>query len=238
MGAAKRPVGNDEVSPHGASFRPEARRADRHSLWFQPPTVDVSAKGSARILHAMVGGDDTKQQVLVGISFPDIYRAQEFMTAALGMASRGDLVLEDRVLITKDDSGNTKVVETTDPQGGRSAISGAVWAGLVGLLVGGPVGWAAGMAAGAGAGALAAKVIDLGISDEWVEWFREVVVPGSAIVALLVTDLREDALVGEAKRFAGSDLVYANLDDGMLDRLAEALGDDDGPVARASDDQP
>lgn len=182
--------------------------------------------------------DDEKQQVLVGIAFDDIYRAQEFMTAALGMASRGELTLVDRVLIVKDESGNTRVVETTDPQPGRSAFSGAMWAGLVGLLVGGPVGWAAGAAAGAGAGALAARAIDLGISDEWVAWFRETVEPNSAIVAMLVTDLREDALVHEVSRFAGSDLVYANLDDDMIDRLADALGDEDGPVARTPGETP
>jgi len=176
--------------------------------------------------------EESKQQTLVGISFADIYRAQEFMTAAVGMASRGDLVLDDRVLIVKDEKGDTKVVETTDLQGGRSAVSGAVWAGLVGLILGGPVGWAAGIAAGAGAGAIAAKVIDLGISDEWVEWFRQAVVPGSATVALLVTDLRADALVEEAGRFTGSHLVYANLEDGLVDRLAAALGDADGPDAR------
>ena len=175
---------------------------------------------------------ESKQQTLVGISFDDIYRAQEFMTAAAGMAARGDLVLDDRVLIVKDEKGETKVVETTDLQGSRSAVSGAVWAGLVGLILGGPVGWAAGIAAGAGAGAIAAKVIDLGISDEWVEWFRQAVVPGSATVAMLVTDLNPDALLAEARRFTGSHLVYANLEDGMVDRLAAALGDDDGPDAR------
>lgn len=181
----------------------------------------------------MTGAEsEAQQQTLVGISFDDIYRAQEFMTAAVGMAARGDLVLDDRVLIVKDDKGDTKVVETTDLQGGRSALSGALWAGLVGLILGGPVGWAAGIAAGAGAGAIAAKVIDLGISDEWVEWFRQAAVPGSAIVALLVTDLRDDALVEEARRFAGSHLVYANLEEGMIDRLAAALGDADGPDAR------
>ena len=91
--------------------------------------------------------DEGKQQTLVGISFDDIYRAQEFMTAAVGMAARGDLVLDDRVLIVKDEKGDTRVVETTDLQSGRSAISGALWAGLVGLILGGPVGWAAGIAA-------------------------------------------------------------------------------------------
>jgi hypothetical protein len=35
--------------------------------------------------------------------------------------------------------------------------------------------------------------------------------------------------VREAARFTGSHLVYANLDDGVIDRLAEALGDSAGP---------
>ncbi len=170
-----------------------------------------------------------KPQTLVGISFEDVYRAREFITAASRLESKNLLVVEDVVLIEKDDSGNTNVIETKDLQTGKSAFSGAVWAGLVGLILGGPVGWVAGVAAGAGAGAAAAKLIDIGVSDEWVAWFREAVVPGSATVALLVTELHEDELVKEAARFTGSHLVYANLDDGVIDRLAEALGDSAGP---------
>jgi uncharacterized membrane protein len=169
---------------------------------------------------------------LVGISFDDVFRAREFLTAANRLASKGEFVLIDAVLISKDDNGRTTVTETTDPQIGSSALTGAMWAGLFGLVLGGPVGWVAGLAAGAGAGAVAAKVIDLGISDEWVAWFREAVKPGLTTVALLISDLREDALVQEARRFTGSHLVYANLDDGMIDRLAEALGDATGPEAR------
>ena len=82
-----------------------------------------------------------------------------------------------------------------------------MWAGLFGLILGGPVGWLAGTAVGAGAGAVTAHVVDLGISDEWVAWFREAVRPGTATVALLVTDLNRTALVEEARRFTGAHLV-------------------------------
>ena len=173
-----------------------------------------------------------KPQTLVGISFEDVFRAREFMSAASRLASKGQLVLADAVLIVKDEGGRTRVTETTDPQAVNSALSGAMWAGLVGLLLGGPVGWVAGIAAGAGAGAVAAKVIDLGISDEGVAWFREAVKPGSPTVALLVTELHEDALLREARRFNGSHLVYPNLDDAMVDRLVDALGDTTRPDAR------
>ena len=168
---------------------------------------------------------EASPQILVGVSFEDQFRAQEFLTAATRLAARGELVLKDAVLVMKDSAGKTVVRETTDPQPGRSALSGAMWAGLFGLILGGPVGWLAGTALGAGAGAVTAHVVDLGISDEWVAWFREAVRPGTATVALLVTDLNRTALVEEARRFTGAHLVYANLDEGTLDRISDALGD-------------
>lgn len=162
-------------------------------------------------------------QTLVGMSFPDLFRAQEFLTALQGLAARESLILEDAVVVMKEPGGRTVVRETLDPQPGRSALSAGMWTGLFGLLLGGPVGWAAGTALGAGAGALSAKVIDLGISDEWVEWFREAVQPGTATVAVLASEIVEDDLVAEVTRFAGAELVYANFDDEMLQRLNEAL---------------
>ncbi|HEY8060457.1 MAG TPA: DUF1269 domain-containing protein [Acidimicrobiales bacterium] len=167
--------------------------------------------------------DDGIPQSLVGISFPDIFRAQEFLTAATGLAAKGRLKLKDAVLVVKDADGKTHVKETIDPEPGRTAMSGALWASLFGLVLGGPVGWAAGLAVGAGAGAVTAKVVDLGISDEWVGWFREAVQPDTATVALLIEDLDRNALVDEAARFTGAELVYANLDDDTLDRIKDAL---------------
>ncbi|HUW04334.1 MAG TPA: DUF1269 domain-containing protein [Acidimicrobiales bacterium] len=163
-------------------------------------------------------------QVLIGISFDDVFRAQEFMTALSRLVSKDSLALHDAVLVVKDAKGDTKVVETIDPQPGRSALSGGMWAGLFGLLLGGPVGWIAGAALGAGAGAVTAKVIDLGISDAWVAWFKDTVQPDTATVAMLATDIDEDVLVAEVSRFAGGRLVYGNLESDMLDRVATALG--------------
>jgi uncharacterized membrane protein len=48
---------------------------------------------------------------------------------------------------------------------------------LFGLILGGPVGWLAGTAIGAGTGVVRAKMIDLGVPDEWVQWFRDAVQP-------------------------------------------------------------
>ena len=164
-------------------------------------------------------------ETIVGISFDDAFRAQEFLTAATRLNAHGDFKIIDAVIVIKDADGKTHVRETTDPQPGRTAMSGALWTGLFGLLLGGPVGWVAGAAIGAGAGAVTAKVVDLGISDEWVAWFREAVQPDTATIVLLVTKLDRDALVAEAARFTGAELVYANLDEWTIDRLKTALGD-------------
>ena len=175
--------------------------------------------------------DEIVPMFLVGISFDTVFRAREFMTAAQGMAHKKQLVLEDAVLIINE-HGRTTVTETIDPQTGRTAMNGGMWAGLFGLVLGGPVGWVAGIAAGATAGAVAAKAIDLGISDDWVAWFKGSIHEDSATVALLVSEVQEEALLAEARRFTGSQLIYTNFQDNMIDRLSEALGDHDGPDIR------
>jgi len=168
-------------------------------------------------------GDGGQAPTLVGISFDDTFRAQEFLTAAHGLAAKHAFTLKDAVTVVKAADGRTAVHETIDPQPARTALSGAMWAGLFGLILGGPVGWAAGIAVGAGAGVVSAKLIDLGIPDEWVAWFKQAVQPGTTIVALLVEDLDADALVAEVARFPGAELVYANLDETTIDRVKDAL---------------
>jgi uncharacterized membrane protein len=168
---------------------------------------------------------DDAQQTLVGISFSDLFRAQEFLTAATRLASTRSLKLKDAVIVVKDANGETKVRETMDPQPGRTALSGALWASLFGLVLGGPVGWVAGAAIGAGAGAVTAKVVDLGIPDEWVQWFRGAVQPNTSTLALLVEDVQPQALVDELERFEGAHLVYANLSPQWVERMREALGE-------------
>jgi uncharacterized membrane protein len=173
-------------------------------------------------------GDDQGEgtpRTLVGISFGDALRAQEFLTAATRLGVTGKLKLIDAVIVTKDDDGRTMVRETVDLQPGRTALSGALWAGLFGLILGGPVGWVVGAGVGAGTGAVAAKVIDHGVSDDWVDWFRQAVQPGTTTLALLVEDLDRSALVAELERFTGATLVYANVDPDWLERMRDALGE-------------
>lgn len=178
--------------------------------------------------------DDAIPQTLVGISFADHFRAQEFLTAVTRLASNERLKLVDAVFVTKNDEGKTVVRETVDPEPARSALSAGLWTGLFGLILGGPVGWVVGAGVGAGTGAVAAKIIDHGVSDEWVEWFRQAVAEGTTTLALLVEDLDRNALIAELERFTGARLVYANLDAHWLDRMHAALGEASTPRSTPS----
>lgn len=170
-----------------------------------------------------LAADADQTEALFGVSFDDVLRAQEFLIAMTRLASKGDLVLRDAVVVVKDDDGKVRVRETVDPQPGSTALSGAVWTGLLGLFLGGPVGWIAGIGLGAGAGALVAKVVDVGIPDEWVDWFKAAVQPDTATVVALAADIDLDALYLEAARFSGATLVHTTLRPGASALLAAAL---------------
>jgi uncharacterized membrane protein len=182
-----------------------------------PPTVDDVLAGRRD------PGGDPESGNLVGVSFDRPVRAQEFLLAMRRLRDDGAFDLEDAVLLVKDQQGRVKVTETIDPTPGRAALSGAAWTGLLGLLLGGPVGWIAGIGVGAGAGAVAAKYIDLGIPDDWVDWFKEAVQPGTATVVVLLSHLDLSALAREADRFAGAELLHTTLPPDAYARLVEAF---------------
>lgn len=181
------------------------------------PDADLAAVSQS------VTGSNGGLDGLFGISFAGLSRAQEFLLALTGLAQSGHLVIRDAVVVVKDIDGKVRVAETIDPQPGRAALSGAVWLGLLGVMFGGPVGWIAGMGLGAGIGALTAKVMDLGIPDEWVDWFKHEVSPGSATIIALAGDIDLTALFKEVERFAGAKLVHTTLSATASSQLISAL---------------
>ena len=166
---------------------------------------------------------DPGAPVIIGVSFDSAIKAQEYLLAMSRLRQEGVLQLKDAVTVTKQDGGKVAVTETIDPTPGRAAISGGMWLGLLGLFVGGPVGWIAGIGIGAGAGAVAAKVVDLGIPDEWVDWFKDAVEPGTSTVVVLADHVQVHALAEEARRFRGAELLYSSVSPSAMDQLDAAF---------------
>jgi uncharacterized membrane protein len=166
---------------------------------------------------------DPGAPVIIGVSFDRPVLAQQYLLAMGGLKESGALDLQDAVVVTKNDEGAVKVVETIDPTPGRAALNGAMWTSLLGLVLGGPVGWIAGLGIGAASGAVTAKIVDLGIPDEWVAWFRDAVEPGTSTVVILADHVHVPALAAEARRFAGAELLYTSMPDHAVEQLRDAL---------------
>jgi uncharacterized membrane protein len=191
-----------------------------------PPNVPVVEPGAVEAEAGLTTSEpyySGEPEALFGISFEDVFRAEEFLLALRGMASRGKLVLSDAVVVYKADDGSVRARETKDMQPAGAAVKGAMWTGLLGLLIAGPIGWIAGLGIGASAGAITAKVVDIGIPDEWVDWFKDAVRPHTSTVVALASEVDLTALYQEAQRFAGAELVHTTLRPGASADLAAAL---------------
>jgi uncharacterized membrane protein len=169
--------------------------------------------------------DPGRVQRLAAISFDDDLRAVEYMTAITRLARDGKLALHDAVFVVKDRDGKTHIRETKDLQPGKTALTAGLWSALFGLLLGGPVGMLIAGGVGAGAGAVTAKVVDVGVTDEFVAQLREMVQPGTTTVAVLAEAVDADAVVAELHRFEGARYVAGNLPLAGIHAVRDALGD-------------
>ena len=78
---------------------------------------------------------------------------------------------------------------------------------------------------GAGAGALTAKLVDVGVTDEFVQQLRELVPPGTTTLFLFAERIDADAVLAELERFEGARYIAGNLTMEGIRRVREALGD-------------
>ncbi len=163
-------------------------------------------------------------QQLVVIAFDDPMKAQELLLAASRLQSHGELSVEDAVIITKDPDGATHRIETTDLTPAEGALSGAFWGLLFGTLLLGPIGGLVTSAASAGGGALLGKLVDRGVSDEFIKQMKSEIDRGTTAVVFLVNFAHRDAVARELARFDGT-LVYSTLSDDAKAAIEEALAE-------------
>jgi uncharacterized membrane protein len=177
-----------------------------------PTTADVAVPVDGDVDH------------IIGVSFDKVTRAEEVLLALVHLQQEGEIALSDAVVVQKDDTGKVRVHQTIDPTPGRSAMTGTIWGMLVGMLFGGPV-FLAAAAIGAGSGALMAKLVDLGLDDDWVKEVGHWLDPGtSALLILVAADVRP-AVLAELGRYEG-DVLYCTFPDAVRQELERALSDE------------
>lgn len=112
-------------------------------------------------------------------------KAGEMLQLVQNLQKEKVLKLRDAAVLVKDEQGKTSVKETADVDARRGGLFGAVVGGLIGLPAG-PIGVVIGALAGATTGSVAAKRIDMGFTNEFLESFEEQLKPGTSALIILV----------------------------------------------------
>lgn len=159
---------------------------------------------------------DAKVELIV-MAFEDMDKAVEALDFLKTMAKTTSIgKIRNAAVLIKDEHGEVTLTETQDIDRKHGAIFGAIAGGLVGL-VGGPVGVVVGAAAGAATGGAAAKRIDMGFSDKYLNKVKDFLKPGtSALIAIVEHEWRE-TVASELSRFGGQ-LFRQALTDELIDQ--------------------
>lgn len=154
-------------------------------------------------------------------------RANEVLLALAHLQGEGMVRMHDAVIVTKNASGRTQVVETIDVTPAKGALAGSWWGLLGSLLVGGPAALAV-LVGGAAAGALYGKLVDRGLEDDWVKGMAAWIDPGTSALLLLVDDGFDPAVIDELRRFEGTgEVAYSTLPSDTRAEIEAALSGTD-----------
>jgi uncharacterized membrane protein len=172
---------------------------------------------------------ETATQGILALAFDSPLRAQEALLAVLGLEEEGLLVLHEAVFVTRHAHGPAHVTGSTDPTAAAAAVPSSLFGALVGTLVAGPLGFLIGGVVAGGTGALVSRLVATGIPHHVIAELRELTRPGQSVLAMLVGDLVRPVVLGELHRFAGAQLVHAELPPDALELVRRALHEPSEP---------
>jgi uncharacterized membrane protein len=155
---------------------------------------------------------------LLAWTYEEVKAAERGLEALKHLAKQDPAAILASAILAKDAKGKTSLKELGDVDKKHGALLGAITGGLIGLTAG-PVGLVVAIAAGAATGRAAAKRIDLGFPDEFLNQIEENVAPGSAVVLALADRSSADKASG-AMATSGGTLHRVPVTDDMLARLA------------------
>jgi len=155
---------------------------------------------------------------LVAIAYPDKDRALE-VRGVLGRLQKQYLVdLVDAVVVTRDDKGKVHLNQSV-PLTGISAVNGALWGMLIGLLFFSPL---VGAAIGAASGAIAGRLSDYGIDDNFMRTLAEKFQPNSSALFVLARGGVPDRVLPEIAKYGGT-VIQTSLPQETEEQLRVAL---------------
>jgi len=141
---------------------------------------------------------------LVAVVFEDEATAFEMRAKLVRMQKDYLIDLEDAVVVTKDQKGNTRLDQAVNLTS-AGAIGGGFWGLLIGLIFLNPL---LGALIGAGAGALSGKLSDIGLNDRMLKDIGNSFKRGSSGVFVLFRKATSDKVLEGLKEFTGKGKVF------------------------------
>jgi uncharacterized membrane protein len=145
---------------------------------------------------------------LIVVLYGEQGQATQALKDLLSLAKRREIRLVDAAVMEKDRAGKTWLKETQDLDAKKGATIGAILGGLLGLLEG-PAGVIVGAAAGAAAGGVAARKVDMGFSDEFLNQVKGGLQPDSSLILALVEETWVERVVATLETQGGKLIRHA-----------------------------
>jgi uncharacterized membrane protein len=154
---------------------------------------------------------------IVAIRFDTADKAEARLKEYKDLEYHGYFKLANAVIFVRDEQGVLTIKETGDMTPKKGTRVGAVMGGIVGLI-GGPAGVVAGAAIGGGVGRTAAKKIDMGFNNDFLQLLGEKLKPGQSGLLITVEHMWRDKFI---ESLSADKEVFSQQT--MTDRLVEQL---------------
>jgi uncharacterized membrane protein len=177
--------------------------------------------GKGTTIAKGVGKDGPTEMFVV--SFAGESEADEVLEALRRLNDQRLLALGDAAVVRRRSDGDIDIEETADMDTKEGAIAGAAAGGLLGLLTG--KGLIGGALLGAGGGALAAKGLDLGLDDDFLNQIGEKLEPGSSAIVATVEFINTEASMEALDQFEGGTILHTTLSPEIVEQLSAAVED-------------
>ena len=159
---------------------------------------------------------------LTAWAFSSADDAEEAVKRLQALQSQGHVTIDDAAVVSWASGKKKPKTRQLHDTTGKGALGGAFWGMFLGMLFLVPL---LGAAIGAGLGALSTSMIDMGISDQFIDDVKKKVTPGTSALFLLTDDGEVDQ-VENALKDMNPQLIASNLSAEQEAKLRETFAEE------------
>jgi uncharacterized membrane protein len=155
---------------------------------------------------------------LIAVAYPEQGRAAEVLDTLSRLQREGSIEVDDAAYVVREPDGKVRLRQS-HVLTAVSAAQGALWGGLLGLLVLAPV---PGMLIGAATGAITGEARRLGLNGRFMRRLGQQLAPGSSAAFVLVRRADPEPVLQAVRPFGGT-VLHTTLTDEAEARLRSGL---------------